>query len=291
MPEYKYVGLDAPRQFVQRITLNRPEKKNALSHALRGELFQALEQADQDAAVRVIILRGAGSCFSAGYDLAQSPEEERPWYTAGGFGEWPRHVVDGWFRIWDLATPVIAQIHGYCLAGATELATACDLVYVADTAKIGYPPVRNISPPDFQFYPWILGFRRAMELMLTGDHISGTEAAESGFANAACPDSELEAHVLEMAERVAKTPADIQQINKRAVHRQMEARGIRAAIRAGSEMTQLGLLTATSQEYLATIRNAGLGAALASRDAKFGAYSSNAARRASGDAIDPAEDT
>jgi enoyl-CoA hydratase len=138
-----------------------------------------------------------------------------------------RHVVDGFFRMWDLGKPVIAQVHGYCLAGGTELATACDLVYVAEDAKIGYPVVRAISPPDNQFYPWIVGLRRAMELMLTGDSMSGIDAVECGFANRAFPRAELETSVLDIAERVAKVPSDIQQINKRAVHRQMDAMGIR----------------------------------------------------------------
>jgi enoyl-CoA hydratase len=85
------------------------------------------------------------------YDLGMNNTKGQPYYTAGGIGSWPRHVVEGSFRIWDIAKPVIAQVHGYCLAGASELATACDLVYVAEDAHIGYPPVRLISPPDMQF--------------------------------------------------------------------------------------------------------------------------------------------
>jgi enoyl-CoA hydratase len=228
------VLIDDPAPGVRRLTLNRPDKRNPLSNALRTELFAALEAADVDDDVRVSIIRGAGSCFSAGYDLKSNVAQGQPFYTAGGLGNWPRHVVEGFFRIWDLAKPVIAQVHGYCLAGGTELATACDLVYVAEDARIGYPVVRAISPPDNQFYPWIVGLRRAMELMLTGDHMSGIEAAECGFANRAFPLDELEAAVLGIAGRVAQVPSDLQQINKRAVHRQMDAMGIRAGIRAGN---------------------------------------------------------
>jgi len=166
---------------------------------------------------------------------------------------------------------VIAQVHGYCLAGGTELATACDLVYVAEDAKIGYPVVRSISPPDNQFYPWIVGLRRSMELMLTGDHMSGAEAAESGFANRAYAPDELEEATLAIAERVAKTPTDLQQINKRAVHRQMDAMGIRAGIRAGTEMQQLATYTETTQAHLADMRK-GLTQALTKRDKDFGDY-------------------
>ena len=170
-----------------------------MSNELRTQLFHALETGDQDASVRVSIIRGAGSCFSAGYDLQSDVSREQPFYTAGGLANWPRHVVEGFFRMWDLAKPVIAQVHGYCLAGGTELATACDLVYVAEDAKIGYPVVRSISPPDNQFYPWIVGLRRAMELMLTGDHMSGAEAVACGFANRAFPAADLEAQVLHLS--------------------------------------------------------------------------------------------
>ena len=269
--DYQKIIVDEPIPMVRRITLNRPDKRNPLSNELRTELFHALETGDQDPEVRVFVIRGAGSCFSAGYDLQSDVRQGQPFYTAGGLANWPRHVVEGFFKIWDLAKPVIAQVHGYCLAGGTELATACDLVYVAEDAKIGYPVVRSISPPDNQFYPWIVGLRRAMELMLTGDHMSGAEAAESGFANRAFPLADLEENVLRIAERVAKTPTDLQQINKRAVHRQMDAMGIRAGIRAGTEMQQLATYTETTQAHLAEIRE-GLTQALSKRDEAFGDY-------------------
>ena len=233
------VLVDDPRPAVRRFTLNRPEKRNAISNALRTELFAGLEAADRDDAVRVSIVRGAGACFSSGYDLASDLAAQQPWYTAGGDGAWSRHVSEGWFRIWDLAKPVIAQVHGYAMAGGSELAAACDLVYVAADAKIGYPVVRMVSPPDMQFHPWLVGMRRAMELLLTGDSISGAEAAESGLANRAFPPEELEARVLELAERIAKIPSDLQQLNKRSVHRAMDVMGARAAIRAGSELQAL----------------------------------------------------
>ena len=269
--EYAKIIVDEPLAHVRRITLNRPEKRNPLSNELRTELFHALEDSDTDPDVRVTIIRGAGPCFSAGYDLSSNVSKGQPFYTPGGLGNWPRHVVEGFFHMWDMAKPIIAQVHGYCLAGGTELATACDLVYVAEDAKIGYPVVRAISPPDNQFYPWIVGLRRAMELMLTGDHMSGLEAVECGFANRAFPEAELEDSVLRIAERVAKTPSDLQQINKRAVHRQMDAMGIRAGIRAGTEMQQLATFTATTQAHLAELRE-GLTAALSKRDAEFGDY-------------------
>jgi len=271
MADYQCILIDDPRPAVRRVTLNRPEKRNALNNQLRGEILQALEEADRAPNVRVSILRGAGVCFSAGYDLGSNNAEGQPYYTAGGAGQWARHVIEGSFRIWDLAKPVIAQVHGYCLAGGSELATACDLVYVAEDAQIGYPPVRLMSPPDMQFHPWLMGMRGAMEMMLTGDSISGIEAAQKGFANRAFPAAELETRVLEIAERVAKIPTELQQINKRSVHRAMEIMGVRAAIRAGTEMQALAFTTESTLSYLKEFRK-GVRHALSLRDKQFGDY-------------------
>jgi enoyl-CoA hydratase len=269
--EARRLLIDDPLPHERRLTLDRPEKRNALDNALRGAVFEALRAADADDTVRVTILRGAGPCFSAGYDLAADLTADRPYPTAGGDGHWPRHVVEGWFAIWDLAKPVIAQVHGWCLAGGTELAAACDLVYAAEDAQIGYPPVRLMSPPDMQFHPWLAGMRQAMELMLTGDAISGAEAARIGLVNRAFPLAELEARVLATAERVAKIPTELQQINKRSVHRAMEIMGVRAAIRAGTEMQALAFTTEASRAYLKELRK-GVRQALSLRDKAFGDY-------------------
>ncbi|MDJ0788623.1 MAG: enoyl-CoA hydratase-related protein [Myxococcota bacterium] len=267
----RYLLVDDPRPGIRRLTLNRPDKRNALHNALRTELFAELEAADRDPEVRVTVLRGAGKCFSAGYDLASDTREGHPFYTAMGDGYWPRQVAEGWFKIWDLAKPVIAQVHGYCLAGGSELMAACDLAYAAEDAQIGYPPVRLMSPPDTQFHPWMAGMRAAMELMLTGDAVSGSEAADMGLVNRAYPADELEEAVLAKAERVAKIPSDLQQLNKRSVHRAMEVMGMRAAIRAGTEIQALGFHQPSARAYLKEISQ-GLTKALDKRDAQFGDY-------------------
>ena len=271
MTDFKHILVDEPSPGVSRITLNRPESRNALNNTLRGELYGQLEANDKDPEIRVTIIRGAGKAFCAGYDLKANNRADQPFHTAGGDGNWARHVVDGFFRVWDLAKPVIAQVHGYCLAGGTELATSCDLVYVAEDASIGYPVVRSMSPPDNQFFPHLLGLRNAMEMMLTGNAISGIEAAEQGFANRAYPADKLEAEVLEIAERIAKVPSDLQQMNKRAVHRQMELMGVRAAIRSGTEIQALAFHTESTKAHFKELA-AGLTTALTSRDQKFGDY-------------------
>ena len=266
------VLLDTPAPGVRRITLNRPEKRNALNHAVRGGVIDALRDADGDPDIHVSIIRGAGSCFSAGYDLGDGNEgQDLPWFTAAGEGHWPRHVTEGWMGIWDLAKPVIAQVHGYCLAGGSELATGCDLVYVADDARIGYPAVR-FGVPDMQFHAWFMGMRAAMEMMVTGDWISGDEAARLGWANRAFPAADLDGAVLSMAERIALVPPDIAQLNKRTVHRAMDIMGLRAAIRSGTELCSLAIHQRSFKEFISQVPGGGLTEALQHRDEPFGDY-------------------
>ena len=266
-----YLLIEDPRPGIRRISLNRPDKRNALCNPLREELFNSLEEADSDSEVRVIVLSGAGSCFCAGYDLSYNNKEDMPYHSSKNDGFWPRHVVEGAFKIWDLATPVIAQVHGYCLAGGTELAASCDLVYVANDAKIGYPVVRSMSPPDNQIFPWLMGMRHAMEMMLTGESIDGETAVKQGFANRSFDVDSLGEEVLKIAEKVAKVPSDLQAINKRAVHRQMEAMGMRTGIRAGTEMQALAMHSKSTQEHLKEL-SSGLKEALTKRDEEFGDY-------------------
>jgi enoyl-CoA hydratase len=263
--------VDDPAPKVRRFTLNRPEKRNALNDALRGALFDALRAGDKDKNVSVMIIRGAGPCFSAGYDLGSANSDvERAISRADGW--WSRHVVNNWFEMWDMSTPIIGQVHGYCLAGGTELATACDLVYVAEDAQIGYPPVRLMSPPDMQWQTWMMGLRRGMEALLTGDSMSGTEAVVNGFANRAFPLADLDAAVVAVAERVAKIPPDLLALNKRAAHRAMEAMGIRTGIRATAEIQALGFHQRSSMDYMQSFATKGVTAALSERDAAFGDY-------------------
>jgi enoyl-CoA hydratase len=267
----KLVLSETPAPHVRRLTLNRPTKRNALSYALRAQLFEQLREADADPAINVIIIRGAGPSFSAGYDLAQDKSETPPWPISTADGAWARHVLTGWFEMMDMATPIIAQVHGFCLAGGTELATACDLVYVAHDAQVGYPPVRSMSSPDMAWHAWMLGMRRAMEAMLTGDSMTGDEAVASGFANRAFPADKLDAEVLAIAERVAKVPADLQALNKRVVHRAMEAMGMRDGMRATADINALGFHQRASKEYFAKFAG-GVTQALDARDSSFGDY-------------------
>ncbi len=270
--DHQWVLIDDPLEGVRRITFNRADKRNSLIHPLRGAILGALREADDDPSVKVSIIRGDGPSFSAGYDLAGGNEgHDLPFFTAGGEGQWPRHVTEGWMSIWDLAKPVIAQVHGYCLAGGSELATCCDLVYIAEDAQMGYPATR-FGVPDMHFHTWFLGMRRAMEMMMTGDSITGIEAVSEGWANRAFPADRLDDEVLRIAARIAQTPTDVAQLNKRAVHRQMEVMGIRTGIRQGTELCALGVHTESLQNFIADVRQQGLTKRLTERDGKYGDY-------------------
>ena len=236
MPENPLVVLDRPAPFVQRVTLNRPEKRNAISNALRAELLAALTRADADDEVRVSIVRGAGPCFSSGYDLKSDLASGQPYFTPNVGMQWARHVGEGWMSLWDLAKPVIAQIHGYAMAGGLELAGACDLAYAAADAALSHPVLRFAGLPDFAWFPVFLAPRHAMELHLTGRVYSGEEAARIGLVNQAFPPGELEARVLAIAQTIAETPPAVVTVNKRYVYTALEARGGRSVIRTGADL-------------------------------------------------------
>jgi enoyl-CoA hydratase len=240
---------------IARITLNRPERMNALSNKLRGELFHALRVAEGNPDVSVIVIKGAGRCFSAGYDLAGGiGPDDLPDVgpIVPGPAQWPRHLNAGYFLIWDLTKVVIAQAHGYCLAGGSELASYCDLFVVADDALIGYPPVRDMSPPDNCWFPWHLPMRKAKEMVFTGDPLTGKEAAEYGLANYSVPADE-----------------NLLALSKRQVNRTYEVMGIRTALSAGNDIMALNT---TGGPFVETLRAEGLRAAIDQRNATWGAY-------------------
>jgi enoyl-CoA hydratase len=263
--------IEEPLPRVRRLVLNRPAKRNALNDELRRRLFEELRAADADRDVSVIVISGAGDCFSAGYDLGErATPVERAAVTNDGW--WARHVVNNWFEMWDMATPIIAQVHGWCLAGGSELATACDVVYVADDARIGYPPVRSMSSPDMAWQPWMLGMRRGMEALLTGNATSGVEAAQLGFATRSFPSDVLEEETLKVARQISEVPSDLLAINKRVCHRAMEAAGIRTGLRATAELNALGFHQRSSREYMNAFKEKGVRKNLSDRDRAFGDY-------------------
>ncbi len=267
------------------IQLNRPEKMNALSHNLRAELFNALKDFEADPDVRVIIIRGSGRAFSAGYDLSgiSNTADDRDYVEKRsglpnvgpihpGQGQWPQHLLSGYWQIWELTKPVISQVHGFCLAGGTELATMCDLMFVAEDAIIGYPPVRAMTPVDIIYHPWQMHQKKARELLYTGDSVTGAEAVQLGWANRAVPVDQLCAVTEAFAERIANVDGPMLQMTKRQVNRVYEIMGMRTALAVGGDIQELGRARPGGETFGRIAREKGLKAALDWRDGPFGDY-------------------
>ena len=179
---------------VAKVTMNRPDKMNALNHQLRGEIFHALKVAERDNDINVIILKGAGRCFSAGYDIGGTMGTEEPDFGSQYIGDshWARYLVNQYWQIWELSKIVIAQTHGYVLAGASELCSVCDLLVTTPDCQFGYPPVRAMRAPDVMWFPWFLPKRKAAEMIFTGDSLTGQQAFEYGMANYCVPENEID---------------------------------------------------------------------------------------------------
>jgi len=286
MKEYRDI-LTIKRQRHGIVQLNRPEKMNALSHNLRAELFDALKDFEADPDVKVIIIRGSGRAFSAGYDLSGISEtpDDRDYVDRRsglpnvgpihpGQGQWPQHLLSGYWIIWELAKPVIAQVHGYCLAGGTELASMCDLMFVAEDAIIGYPPVRAMTSVDILYHPWHMHQRKVRELLYTGDSVTGKEAVELGWANRAYPIDQLAEATEAFAERIANIDSALLQMTKRQINRAYEIMGIRTALAVGGDIQELSRVRPGGGEFGRIAREKGLKAALDWRDGPFGDYGS-----------------
>ena len=217
-----------------RLTLNRPAKLNALSGELVAALDAAIVAASIDPEVRVIVIDGAGRAFSSGYDLTEEAQ--------GGIGgpvEWRDALavdVAATLRILDCPKPVIAQIHGYALAGGLELAMACDLVVAAEGTKLGEPEIRYGSAPVTLLMPYLIGQKKTRELLLTGDLIDAVEAERIGLVNRVVRSERLVAEVEALADRLARTPPEVMGPTKRMLNRAMDAAGFRLAVEAGLDL-------------------------------------------------------
>jgi enoyl-CoA hydratase len=252
-----------------RLTLNRPAKLNALNGALVTALVAALDDAEADPDVRVVVLQGAGRAFSSGYDLTEEAEG-----TVGGPVAWRDLLaadVAATLRFLDSPKPVIAQIHGYALAGGLELAMACDLVVAAEGTKLGEPEIRYGSAPVTLLMPYLIGQKRTRELLLTGDLIDAVEAERIGLVNRVVATDALAAEVDALADRLARTPPEVMGPTKRMLNRAMDAAGFRLAVEAGLDLGAIinAADTPEQREWDAIVRRDGLRAALAWRDARY----------------------
>lgn len=294
--EYKYVIVDrvGTDQRVGRITLNRPEVLNALSMGLKYEVDQALLDFEADTSVRVVIIRGAGRAFSAGHDLKPEGVDSSEDYTSAKESTNPYRDIkttdsqgrplafnltvsiaqgrEVQLRLWNLTKPVIVQAHGFCLAGAMELAMMADLVTASEDCLFGHPGHRGLGVArNGMILPLVIGMRKAKELFLTGDPVTGVQAEEMGLINYAWPADELDERTIALADRVANNSADFLGVLKAGVNGFYESMGMMNGIARTTQLT--GLVGLTEGAYaFGEKMSEGLREALLWRDGPYGDY-------------------
>src|SRR5262245_22461252 len=255
---------------VARLTLNRPERANALTQGMLDEINAALDALERDASIRVVSVRGAGAAFSSGFDLKEQMER-RP----SGTEQWRpllRKDFDTTMRFWHFPRPTIAAVRGPCLAGACELALACDITIAADDAFFGEPELKFGAGIVTMILPWVVGPKIAKEIILTGeDRITAERAKELGLVNRIVPAGELDDAALALARHIAAIDPELVKHTKQAINRAYEARNMLAALEEGLAI-DLAIEGAGSPDKIAFMdiaRRDGLKAALAWRDARF----------------------
>lgn len=283
---------------VARITLNRPERGNGITRRLIAELERCVETADLDPAVHVVLLSGAGKGFCGGYDLVESAE------GGGRLGEddlvepvpgspldpavmaanhdpretWDPMVdhammsrnVRGFMSLFHSGKPVVCKVHGFCVAGGTDLALCSDLLVIAADAKIGYPPARVWGSPTTAMWAYRLGPQRAKRLLFTGDSLSGSEAFEWGLAVEAPPAEELDERTESLVQRIARMPLNQLRMMKLLVNQSLYAQGLHATQQLGTLLDGVARHTPEGYEFQRRAMTDGFREAVRERDEPFG---------------------
>jgi enoyl-CoA hydratase len=261
---------------VATLTLSRPERLNAIVPELIDDLEAALDRAEADDEIRVVRLRGAGRAFCAGYDIGwgaesmQEAEAGAPWDPIADQRMMSRYVR-AYMRLWRSPRPVIAQVHGFCVGGGTDLALCSDLIVCAEDCRMGYPPARVWGSPTTAMWIYRLGAERAKRLLLTGDALDGRRAVEWGLASECAPEAELDAAAAALAARVARLPANQAQMMKLLVNQAYDQMGLPVTQLIGTLLDGAARHTpegvAFTREAMEDVRGA-----VARRDAPFGDY-------------------
>jgi enoyl-CoA hydratase len=236
MPAFSTLRIepDASNPRIARLLLNRPERLNAINEETPRELRAAVEWANDEKAIHVIVVEGAGKGFCGGYDLSQfgqgridhpCQQERHPWDPMEDYAYMKRNT-DDFMSLWRSAKPTIAKVHGHAVAGGSDIALCCDLLVMADDARIGYMPTRVWGCPTTAMWTHRLGPTRAKQLMFTGDTIDGATAAQWGLANEAVPEAQLDAAVMKLASRIAGVPRSHLAMHKMVVNQVMLAMGL-----------------------------------------------------------------
>ena len=215
------------------VTLNRPERLNAIDDVMPGEIRQAVDEANRDDDVRVIVVQGAGRAFCAGYDLKQFAEgdvnerwrQTRPWDPIRDYREMRRNT-DDFFTLWRSLKPTIAKVQGHAVAGGSDIALSCDLLVIADDARVGYPPARVWGCPTTAMWVYRIGAERAKRMLLTGDTIDGATAAAWGLAVESVPPGDLDDAVEKLADRMAGVPTNQLVMQKLMINQALDNMGL-----------------------------------------------------------------
>jgi enoyl-CoA hydratase len=279
------------RDHVAYVTLNRPDKRNALSFQLSQELRDAMMEADDLKSVRCVVLAGAGQDFCAGADIAGGPVNtvgDKPDYDPEDYRVRDDSFEDdAWLVelgsrmrlvIHDMHKPVIAKVHGNCLAAGSDLALNCDMVIAATDARIGFPAARSIGSPANHMWLYLCGPLWSKRMLMTGDVLSGADAARIGVALDAYAPDQLDAEVDRLAKRIALMPADLLTTHKRIVNLGLELMGWHAMQRLAAENDVRAHLTAPYRDFFETAKSQGFKEALRQRDEPYGDLTGDARR-------------
>lgn len=267
MSDFNTIKLELS-QHIATVTLNRPDKMNALNKKLQHELQDALDQLENDPSVRAVIITGAGKCFSAGFDISNSFGKAR---TVQELRQNVAHENAAWFKIWRSRLPFIAAVHGYCLGGACDLSLVCDITIAAASAQFGEPEIQFQSAVGFPIMPWVIGMKKTKELLLTGDRIDAAEAECLGLVNKVVADADLMDEARRFAVKLAKIPPPAMRLNKEALNRGYDIRGFTPTIEHGAELFVMTLMSDSEEgrEFKRIAREQGVKAAFKWRDARF----------------------
>jgi enoyl-CoA hydratase len=264
------------------LTLNRPEKGNAISRKLRDELDLVLDDLDEDDDTRVLIIKANGDHFSTGYDLTEfsylwdadsaiNEVQRRPHRRSPVWSRREFHLSrERWMRLFRIRQCTVGAVHGHCIAGGLDLMGVLDIVFCADDARLGQPEARAMGEIHvFGLWPIHLGMRKTKEWLMTGDTMTGSEAAELGLVNRAVPRDEVETVARAYAERVAHVPLDAIYSHKEVTNRWFEAAGIAAGMAAANDLDAMGIAGPGMDEFTEIWREGGVRPAARFRDKPF----------------------
>jgi enoyl-CoA hydratase len=269
---------------VRSIVLSRAAEYNTITPALRDELAAAIDEADADDAVRVILLRAEGPAFCAGYGLdwstAGQAEEQaseagagRVWDSVLDLGVMSRYV-DTYMKLWYARKPTLAAVQGWCIGGGTDLVLCADIIVAGKGAVFGYPPARVWGTPTTAMWVYRMGLERAKRYLLTGDEIPASEAARIGLILEAVPDERLQEHAMTLAQRMARLPANQLIMLKLLCNQTVEHMGMASTRLLGTLFDGIARHTQEGQDFAAHAREAGFRQAVRERDDPFGDYGS-----------------